>query len=270
MVKRIISGAIAAAILFFVMLCPWVEVFVIAIFILSIIAVHEMSSCVKKEGGKLLLELGYLWTLAVPTIGFCELYGVDINPGWWLLAVFVSLVILAVHMITVFPNFKITDLALSVFAPAYVVFTFACIICLRMVENGDKFVWLLFIGCCVTDIFAYFVGSMFGKTHFLKNVSPHKSLEGSIGGIVGTTVVVTLFSMLVLGNIGIDNVYVVLIGVLCSVFSQLGDWFMSAFKRLTGIKDFGKIIPGHGGIMDRFDSILFAAPMVLGVFMLVH
>lgn len=264
------SAVIAVLILFLVMICPWEELFVIAAFCVCVIGIYEMNLCVKKEGCKTLPVVGYFWSLVIPAMGFSKLHGVVINPGYYLLAVFVSMVILAIYMITVYPEFKISDLAVTVFGPLYVVFTFSCIVMLRLVDSGDKIIWLLFIGCCMTDIFAYFVGSAFGKTHFLKKVSPHKSLEGSIGGIVGTTVVVTLFSMFWLGDVGIDNVYVVLIGILCSIFSQLGDWFMSAFKRLTGIKDFGKIMPGHGGVLDRFDSILFAAPMVLGILMIVQ
>lgn len=134
------------------------------------------------------------------------------------------------------------------------------------VESG-ALLFLCLIGAFVTDIFAYFVGVAFGKHKLCPNVSPKKSVEGSIGGIIGATVVMALYGHFVLSKhfVMFANVSVtayLILGLVCGVVSQVGDLAASMIKRHYGIKDYGTLFPGHGGILDRFDSFLFVAPAV--------
>ncbi len=121
-------------------------------------------------------------------------------------------------------------------------------------------VWLILITAFCTDIFAYFGGYFFGKHKLCPDISPKKTVEGSICGIVACLVFSMLFGWFFMDHSLLWACFA--IGILGSITSQLGDLTASIFKRKMGIKDYGTLIPGHGGIMDRFDSVLFTAPTV--------
>jgi phosphatidate cytidylyltransferase len=129
--------------------------------------------------------------------------------------------------------------------------------------DNNYVVWLIFIIAWSTDTFAYFTGLLFGKHKLAPIISPKKTIEGAIGGIVGCAVSTFIFSIIFIPEIAVISI---LFGILGSVISQLGDLNASMIKRSNGIKDFGYIIPGHGGILDRFDSILFTAPYVYAAY----
>jgi len=132
-------------------------------------------------------------------------------------------------------------------------------------DRGFEYIWLVVIGASVTDIFAYFAGTFFGRHKIIPDISPKKTVEGSLGGALGCMVTMMLYGIIFLNRHGIPPVaayHFAAMGLLCGVLSQIGDWSASAVKRSAGIKDFGWIIPGHGGIMDRCDSYLFVAPAV--------
>lgn len=115
-----------------------------------------------------------------------------------------------------------------------------------------------------TDTFAYFVGSLLGKTKLYPAISPNKTIEGSIGGLVGGLIMVVLlgFALNWVYNINVHPIHFAAIGFLGGIFSQVGDLTASAVKRYCNVKDFGNLIPGHGGILDRIDSLLFVLPVV--------
>ena len=123
---------------------------------------------------------------------------------------------------------------------------------------GNIYVWLIFIIAFSTDTFAYFSGYLFGKHKLIPKVSPKKTIEGSIGGILGSTICCIIFAYI----FKLDIVQVAIIGSIGSIVAQIGDLFASSIKRYVGIKDYGKLIPGHGGILDRFDSVILVAPFV--------
>ncbi len=131
---------------------------------------------------------------------------------------------------------------------------------LRMLAEGREWIFLTLMVIMGCDSFAYFVGSKFGKRKLYPAVSPNKSIEGGIGGLFGSVLAVLIARATFLPTIGIVDA--VLIGLLLGVAGQLGDLFESLLKRACKVKDSGTMIPGHGGILDRLDSLLFAFPLV--------
>ncbi|HJB24063.1 MAG TPA: phosphatidate cytidylyltransferase [Candidatus Jeotgalibaca pullicola] len=125
-----------------------------------------------------------------------------------------------------------------------------------------SFLMVLFVLMIVwaTDIGAYLVGKQFGKTKLAPIISPNKTIEGSLGGMILSIIIAILFVQLY-NPLNLSILMVVLLAVLISIVGQLGDLTESAYKRYFGVKDSGKILPGHGGILDRFDSMLFVMPL---------
>ncbi len=163
-----------------------------------------------------------------------------------------------------YPKVNITNVANSIFGVIYIPILFSLIYLVREFEQGIYFIWLVLITSFATDTFAYFTGVFFGKHKLIPHLSPNKTIEGSIGGIVGTIVTCIAYTLLFnyIFTTTHNVAYSAIIGFACSIFAQFGDLTASSIKRLTGVKDFGNLIPGHGGILDRFDSILFTAPIV--------
>ena len=136
-------------------------------------------------------------------------------------------------------------------------------------QNGKVLIWYLIFAAWGTDTFAYAVGRRFGK-HKLTSVSPKKSIEGSIGGTIGSVVVVLIFTYIIKNNINIDLSYI-LVGIttcILSILSQIGDLAASSIKREMDVKDYGNLLPGHGGMLDRIDSLIFIAPFAYFLFIL--
>jgi phosphatidate cytidylyltransferase len=123
----------------------------------------------------------------------------------------------------------------------------------------NSYVWIIVLAAFGTDIFAYFTGKLFGKHKLCPSISPKKTVEGSIGGIIGSVILCGLFGWFFIPE-GFVNC--IIIGFAGSIISQIGDLSASVMKRKIGIKDWGTLIPGHGGVLDRIDSMLFTAPLV--------
>ena len=130
---------------------------------------------------------------------------------------------------------------------------------LGMLDGYSIFVWMVMITAFVTDTCAYFSGVFFGKHKMTPVISPKKTWEGAVGGVIGTIIVSGIFGFVFMRPLLVDCM---VIGLLGAVISMFGDLTASIFKRKMGIKDYGSLIPGHGGILDRFDSVLFTAPVI--------
>ncbi|WP_303720492.1 phosphatidate cytidylyltransferase [Malonomonas rubra] len=142
----------------------------------------------------------------------------------------------------------------------YLPFLVGHLVELRYQPNGRAWIFLTLLVIMVCDSCAYFVGSKLGKHKLYPAVSPNKSVEGGVGGLLGSVLVVELAGLTFLPMIGVwDGIAV---GLLLGVVGQLGDLFESLLKRACGVKDSGTLIPGHGGLLDRLDSLLFAFPVV--------
>lgn len=155
-------------------------------------------------------------------------------------------------------NRQLIDGMATAMGAFYVVFFSAHIVLIDKSAKGPM-VWTVILAAFGTDIFAYFSGYLFGKHKLCPKISPKKTIEGAIGGVLGSVLLCTLFGFLVFGE---SIIHFIVVGFLGSIIAQLGDLTASIFKRKMGIKDYGNLIPGHGGILDRFDSVLFTAPFV--------
>ena len=162
---------------------------------------------------------------------------------------------------------KISDNAMAFSAVLYVNIGYTSVALLRELNGGEYLYLLVFVAACVTDIFAYFTGRLFGRHKLIEEVSPKKTIEGAIGGLVFCAVSFVVYGIIVMNNTKIEQIVsFAVIGLIVSVISQLGDLVASLIKREFGIKDFGKILPGHGGFLDRFDSAIAIAPVLLIAF----
>ena len=254
--QRVITGAalVVALIVILILGTPVVE---FAIALLASVAVVELFSAVKLSGNKLLMVASVAGTIALVA---AQCFGAQFfNPAMY--AYIVALFI--IYMINMH-KFSFEEITKTFFVTMYVAFMFAHIILVRNMEYGHFLIWFVLIGAFVTDTAAMFGGKFFGKHKLCPALSPKKTVEGSIAGIAGCVVCTFIMCMICNIGFGIETNYLwaIVVALGASVISQLGDLSASCIKRQFGIKDYGKIFPGHGGVMDRFDSLFFVAPFV--------
>lgn len=215
--------------------------------------------------------VGYLSILPLLILGLQKTswYNIDLNI---LTGISVCLVIFLSMAFIVLGHkkYNIIDACVTAFGVAYVPFLMSFLILIRNLDNGIILIWLIFIGAWGTDTMAYTFGRLFGKRKIIPEISPKKTLAGAIGGIFGCIALMIVFGIIsnAYFDLKISFVVLAILGLICGIVSQIGDWSASAIKRYVNIKDFGSIMPGHGGVLDRFDSILFVAPVVYFVLVL--
>lgn len=165
-----------------------------------------------------------------------------------------------------FPKYKAEQMMLVFFGLFYVAVMLSFVYRIRLLEEGVFLVWMVFISSWICDTCAYLTGVTFGKRKLAPKLSPKKSIEGSIGGIAGSVIIGAIYGFILKEHIQLSFQNPVLgCAVVCGVgaiISQIGDLAASGIKRDHEIKDYGKLIPGHGGILDRFDSVIFVAPAI--------
>ncbi len=267
MKTRIISAA-AAIIMLVVIVYLGATAIGVTVSVLAFFAVREFNSALRKGGYRPVNIISVISCVPLLYIGLsgilpAELLIIDGN-AMLASALFMFILLLALFCFLLFSGGKygIKDIAVTGFGIAYILFLFSFVTFTGQMELGYLYIWLIFIGASATDTFAYFTGITIGKTKIVPKISPKKTLEGCIGGVVGCIVAMVLFGFFFSDVIGVPVVHFAVLGLLCGIISQLGDWSASVIKRAVGIKDYGNIMPGHGGVLDRLDSILFTAPAV--------
>lgn len=175
---------------------------------------------------------------------------------------FLTLILLLTALMIIYvlsyPKFNTAAMMQSLFGVVYVGVMLSFVYMTRIVAHGAHLVWLIFISSWVCDTAAYLSGMAFGKHKLAPVLSPKKSIEGAVGGVAGSALVGFIFGYIV----GSHAPAYALISACGAVISQFGDLTASAIKRNHEIKDYGNIIPGHGGILDRFDSVIITAPVI--------
>jgi phosphatidate cytidylyltransferase len=164
-----------------------------------------------------------------------------------------------------YPRYQTDQVTGAFFGVVYVAVMLSCIYLLREMQDGVYLVWLIFLGSWGCDTCAYCVGMLIGKHKMSPKLSPKKSVEGAIGGVVGAALLGVIYAAAVSGRMSGSANHMAAFAIICTagaLISMVGDLAASAIKRNHGIKDYGKLIPGHGGILDRFDSVIFIAPVI--------
>lgn len=221
---------------------------------LSVAGLYEFYKSIKVKNFNPISYMGYILLALYYAIGN------DFELLMYIL-VLASFILLCVPII----NLKVTfiDVALTILGFIYVGVFFSFIYLINGKPHGEFLVWLIFIASWMCDTTAYYSGKYLGKHKLNPKVSPKKTIEGSIGGLLGATIFCGIFGIVIskyVPNIPIYHYFIM--GALSGVFSQFGDLVASSVKRYVGIKDYSNLIPGHGGILDRFDSILFSGTVI--------
>ena len=161
-------------------------------------------------------------------------------------------------------SLTLLDLCAILLSGAAIPLAFSCLLRLRMMELGGGLVLIPLVSAFCSDTMALFTGMALGKHKLAPLVSPNKTVEGSLGGLVGGMVGMVLFRIIffLCTEVQLNIAWCVLLGLVGAAMGQLGDLSFSAVKREFGIKDYGRLLPGHGGVLDRFDSVIFAAPVL--------
>ena len=256
--KRIITSLVALCILIPVLFLSHTFILPLGIAVVSFIALYEMNKCIGK--GKMIAFTAPAYVFAAVAPFLFRYLGYDVRCGY---IAFVCAIVYVMYLftLTVFMKGKITfaEVGELFLVSVYIIAALNAIIYVRDFASGGKYLYILiFAGAWITDIFAYFSGMLFGKHKLIPEVSPKKTIEGSIGGTLFCIISFIVFGIIVDGffSMNANFVFLAISGLVVSILAQIGDLIMSVIKRQYGVKDYGKIFPGHGGVLDRFDSIL--------------
>lgn len=255
MKQRIITALVMAAIFIpVVYVGGWLLGITIAL--LAIIGLFELF---RMKGNSIFSVEGLISTIALMGFIFAqELVG--ILPQGFSSETFIHLAAVILLVCTVFSknHFSFDDAAVSILGMLYIGIGFRSLLETR--DSGLGLLILVLVTIWATDIFAYLIGRKIGKNKLAPNISPNKTIEGSVGGTVTAVLVAAVYLYFV--PLSMPFFWSLILMLLLSMAGQLGDLVESAFKRYYGIKDSGNIFPGHGGVLDRFDSMLFVFPIL--------
>ncbi len=233
--------------------------------LISLIGLCEFNRAVgirrQEKGINLIEAVTVLGSIVFYVTGY---FAKNLERYLLLVVVLVFVFLMAVYVFS-FPKYEASQVIHAFFGFIYVPVMLSFIYFTRNLKYGEYTVWLIFIASWICDTCAYFTGMLLGRHKLAPVLSPKKSIEGSIGGIVGAALMAALFAYVLVENlIPYQNItwLFVMIGASGAIVSQIGDLSASAIKRNHNIKDYGKIIPGHGGILDRYDSVIFTAPLI--------
>lgn len=243
-------------------------IYPIALGIVSALAAWELLRIFGMSKNAYVAVPTYIFSAACPFFASDVFVGADRHRDYILiLACAAFIYLLFVIFVSVLGRGKIKnrDISAVYMAVIYETVAFTSLALLRYMNNGVYVFALVFVGAWISDTFAFLIGTAIGKHKLIPEVSPNKTIEGSLAGVIFGTAGVMLYGFIVERAWGLDANYLTLacIGVSLAVVGQLGDLWGSYIKREYGVKDFSRILPGHGGIMDRFDSILSASPVLL-------
>ena len=258
---RLISGIVLVAVAIVLMVLGN-EVLLTAMLAISLIGMFELYRVLKIEKS-LMAVVSYLAAI----IYYCNLEWHFIPD----IMIWVMLYVIALMFVYVlsYPKFEAYQLFGTFFGLFYVGVMLSYIYQIRMLDRGEYLVWLIFLCSWGCDTCAYCVGKLWGKAfgnHKMSpKLSPNKSIEGAVGGVAGAFLFTALYAAIFKGQMGISSQEILILAVISAVgglISMIGDLTASAIKRNYDIKDYGRLIPGHGGILDRFDSMIITAPII--------
>ena len=276
MKTRIISALIIVAIGMSCIVVGGYATSALVLFI-AIVGLHEFYKAFENKGHKPVYAVGYLFVAMLllqilsTSPSMKELYFTKVSAiahvNWFpLIQLFILLSLLTVSVFK-YDKYKALDTAITLFGGYYVVYLSSFFLSIRQLDDGKGGLYmfiLVILGCVSADTFAYFIGCNFGKHKLIPSVSPKKSVEGSVAAFVGSALMLTVYGFIMIQTGVFTEVKLLhypILGLIIGGLAQIGDLTASATKRYTGVKDFGKLIPGHGGILDRIDSYIFVFPI---------
>lgn len=266
-IKRILTALLGLPLV--VLILALGNKYVVDVFfaIIAVISMYEYFNAIKEKANSI-KWIGYLCAISIAFVHFIPEF--DITYVGLFLPVVVT--ILFVQSVFTEMKYNLTDIAMTLLGICYIPLFIMCIALINGDLSNKIYLWYLVIAAWGTDIFAYLIGNLFkmGKHKFSK-ISPNKSIEGCIGGTIGAILIAVLYTF-VCNSIFDANISYLAFGILTlilSILSQIGDFAASSIKRYTGIKDFGDLIPGHGGMLDRIDSVIFIAPFAYLLYMII-
>ena len=277
MKTRVLTAIVAICVLIPCLIWSDTILFPIACGIVALIALFEITGCIGIRKKFLLSATTFLYGIvisAIVTYYFIRLkngpmlhYGIfDYSSitTWIIAATFAYIFLTFCFTMLSMGEIKFSQAAELIAWTLYIMLGIMSIALLRRQTAGGYLYGLIFIGAWMTDTGAYFVGVLFGKHKLIPKVSPKKTVEGAFGGILGCIIGFALYGFIIqsVSGVKVNYVAIVILATVISVISQFGDLVASYIKRERGIKDFGFIFPGHGGVLDRFDSIIAVAPAI--------
>ncbi len=253
MTERIITALILSIVTLFAVIYYPLCGMMVSLLILG--ALYEFFYMVEKKGVQLFKPFGLLVGAFIPISIYFQF---PIKEGWQFLFIVIGLFLLfSIELTKKETHQPVLSISATVFGIIYIAWCFSFVIRIRQFPEGALLTGFLLAVTKSSDIGAYFWGKKFGKTPLIKRVSPHKSLEGAIGGLLTSFAVGTIFSFFIVTISFWEKFFVIII---LAIVSQLGDLFESLIKRDCKVKDSGKILPGMGGVLDVIDSLIFTAP----------
>ena len=262
MKTRVISGIVIGLVLAAVLL-PGGYLLAATLFTVSFISFFELTRATGLHQTKGKLSLLEVCGYASIICHYIQMMLVKDYKYYIFSLMFAFFLIMVCYVLT-FPKFTATQAITAFFCFVYAPVNMSFVYLLRIRPFGEYFAWIPFIAW-VCDTCAYFTGRALGKHKLVPKLSPKKTIEGAIGGIIGSVIVGAIIGYIISVREGLDArviLVLVLITFVGSIIAQLGDLLASGIKRDHNIKDYGTLIPGHGGIMDRFDSVIFVIPCI--------
>lgn len=265
MLTRIISAAVAIVIAVAVLCFHNTIVLNIAVAALIAVALFELFKAEDCLKFKVSQAVCYIFALTIPFSNY--LLKLDKNIMYYIVAGF--LLVMFITFLGYYKTMKYEKLCFMIFVSTFISVTMSTLLYLNRTgeEHGLFYVVLTLCGAWLADSGAYFAGTFLGRHKLCPNISPKKTVEGIIGGVITNGLIFVLLGLgytklIVSGDISANYILLFVLGMICALLGLLGDLSASLLKRQTGIKDYGNIMPGHGGVMDRFDSVLFVAPFM--------
>ena len=269
---RIITGVCMGAVMIPVLLFSEYIIYPIFLSLLCLMATYEMLKVFKKERRPEIAVPSFLLAVGYPQIPLF-IRNIDWQLAFVIMALGICLYMMYLFSICVAHKGRM--LLVEVFSTfttvCYILIGFSALSIIRYLPFGEYEFLLAFFTAWGCDIFAYFVGTFIGKHKLIVEVSPKKTVEGAIGGVVCTFAIIMLYGFLIerfVPGVEVNYIALAILGLVLPVISQIGDLFASLIKREAGIKDYSKLFPGHGGVMDRFDSMIAVAIVTLMITMI--
>ncbi len=284
-IKRILTALIGLPIVILIFILGNKYVIDILVSIIACIAIYEYFKCCSKEVKKI-SWIGYVLAISISLIHILSIKAILL-----FLCIGIPTILLTLFLHIIVTDMKVTfkDIVFSFFGIMYIISFIIFIPLIYGMENslsvaifkgtdtleiyknnsvnGKYLIWYLMLTAWGTDVFAYIIGKYFGKHKFSK-VSPNKTIEGCISGVVGAVILTLVYTYILNNYVDFELAYgtMAIIGIILSIIGQIGDFAASSVKRYFEVKDFSEIFPGHGGMIDRIDSVMFIAPFAFCLF----